>query len=814
MVEHSPSAEPVGAAPATGRAAADKLSDAFAIASGHLLGGRLKQAEAACLDLVKAYPGSAKAFQLLGDVLQRTGRAAAAVPLFERAVQLDPGFADALLGLGNALYQLKRFAEAEACYRRALAIRPRFFEASHNLASTLRAQGRNDEAVAQFERTCEIAPGSPVAHSNLGSLLKDLGRLEEAAACYRRALELKPGMAEILTNLGDVLGEQGKLKDAEACYRRAITLTPAFAAPYNSLANLLQAQGRHKEAVAWYERGIKIDPKVAGLHNNLGNALRDLGRTAQAEASYRRALELQPGFAAAYNNLGSVLQDQGKLEAARAAYRKALAIDSNFVAAYSNLGNVVRELGRLQEAEEAFRRALKLKPDSAEALNNLASVLKDVGRQEEAQAALRRALALRPGFAVAHHNLLMTMQYDPATSPAALLAEHRAFDRRFSAPLAPWPIEHRNEPDPERRLRIGYVSGDFGRHPVGYFLSPLLPAHDRERFEILAYSDRLSEDEMTWQLQAACDQWRRVVELDDAGLAERIRKDGIDILVDLAGHTADNRLLTFARKPAPVQATWAGYVGTTGLSAMDYLISDERETPPGQEGECVESVARLPRCYVCYTPPSYAPDVDRLPASQRGYVTFGCFNNLAKINGSVIALWSRILNRLGDARLIMKTHQLDDAGTRKYIADLFAREGTDPNRISLNGKSLHRALLLEYNGVDIALDPFPYSGGLTTLESLWMGVPVVTKQGDRFAARHTASHLSAIGLSELIAPDPEGYVAIACELAQNLPQLEAMRRGLRTRMASSPLCDGAGFARDLEAAYRTMWHRWCAGRNH
>lgn len=812
MVERGQSAEPAGTVKPAGASASDRLAEELAIALRHLSAGRMKQAEAACRKLVAAYPNSPNAWRLLGDTLQRTGRAQEAVEPFEKALKLKPGYADAYLGLGNALYQLGRFEPAASCYQRALSLRPDFLEASHNLASALRALGRFTEAVAQFERTRELKPDWPVVYSNLGNLLQSIGRVEEAIACFRRALELKPDLVEALNNLGSALSDQGKLEEAEACYRRAITLKPAFVVPYNNLANLLQAQGRRKDAIAWYERGLKIDPKLAELHNNLGNALKDQGQLERAEACYRRALELRPNFAAAHNNLGSVLQDRGKLEAARAAYRKALAIDPNFAEAHSNLGNTVRDLGHIQEAEDAYRRTLALKPNSVEALNNLGTVLKDCGRFDEAQAALRQALALRPDFATAHQNLLMTMQYDPAVTPAALLEEHRAFDRRFAAPLAPKILHHRNDPDPDRRLKIGYVSGDFARHPVGHFLAPVLPAHDRGQVEVFAYSDRLAEDDMTRQLREACDRWLRIVDLDDAALAERIRADGIDILVDLSGHTADNRLLVFARKPAPVQASWAGYVGTTGLSAMDYLISDERETPVGSEPFYVEKIVRLPHCYVCYAPPSYAPEVGPLPALKQSCVTFGCFNNLTKINPSVVALWSQLLKRLPEARLVLKTHQLDDAGMRSRYADLFASFGIDPRRIGLFGKSPHRALLLTYNDVDIALDPFPYSGGLTTLESLWMGVPVVTLGGDRFASRHTASHLSAVGLAELIASNPEEYLTIADELARDLPRLEALRASLRAHMAASPLCDGPRFTRDLEAAYRAMWRHWCETR--
>jgi predicted O-linked N-acetylglucosamine transferase (SPINDLY family) len=809
MVEQRPSAGPAGVASPAGGPSADKLPEAFAIASKHLFAGRMKQAETACFELIKAYPGNAKAFQLLGDVLQRTGRADAAVAPFEKALKLNPSFADAHLGLGNALYQLGRFDAAEAAFRRALALRPGFLEASHNFASALRAQGKFAEAVAQYEKTCELNPKWPTVHCNLGHALHASGRLEEAGAAFRRALELKPDFVEALNNLGMVLADLGKPQDAEACYRKAITTKPAYVLPYNNLANLLQAQSRTSEAIAFYERALRIEPGLPELHNNLGNALKDHGQIDRAEACYRRAIELRPGFAAAHNNLGTVLLARGKLEAARNAYKKALSIDPKFAEAYSNLGNAVRDLGRLQEAEEAYRQALNLKPDSIEALNNLATVLKDRGQFGEAVAMLRKALAIRPDFVTACHNLLMTLQYDPDTTAAQILEEHLEFDRRFAKPLMPVTLRHRNKADPERRLKVGYVSGDFARHPVGHFLSHLLPAHDRSQVEIFAYSDRLGEDEMTGQLRENCDQWRRIVALTDAALAERILADEIDILVDLSGHTADNRLLVFARKPAPVQATWAGYVGTTGLSAMDYLIADERQMPAGSEGEAVEEIIRLPNCYVCFAPPAYAPDVGTLPALDSGHVAFGCFNNLAKINPAVIALWTRLLNRLPDATLTLKTHQLDDNRLKDRLAGMFETRGIDPKRVTLLGRSPHRGLLQAYGRIDVALDPFPYSGGLTTLESLWMGVPVVTMQGDRFAARHTASHLTAVGLPDLVASDPADYVEKACRLVSDQPALAALRRELRPRMAASAICDGPRFAQDLEAAYRQIWRRWC-----
>ncbi|MEZ5830311.1 MAG: tetratricopeptide repeat protein [Dongiaceae bacterium] len=691
-------------------------------------------------------------------------------------------------------------------------MKPDFFEASHNLAMSLQNVGRFNEAVAHMEQALRLRPDRAAIYNNYGNLLRTAGRTAEAVTALRRALELDPSLVEALNNLGMALNEQNDVAGAEECYRRAIAQKPAFAVAYNNLANLLQTTGRRSEAIAQYEHALRLDPKVPELHNNLANAFKNTGELERAVKGYRKAIELNPKMAAAHNNLAGVLSALGKHDAAVTSYRAALEIDPKFSEAWNNLGNALRDTGRLIEGEEAYRHALEIKPKSPETFNNLGSLLKDCGDFTGSQAAFRKALEIQPNFATAYHNLLMSVQYDPTITPDALREAHVEFDRRFARPLMPDVVRHANAPDPERRLRIGYVSGDLCRHPVGHFLVPVLPNHDRGQVDITAYSDRAVEDEMTGKLRASCDRWRSIVGLEDVEVAARVREDQIDILVDLSGHTAENRLLVFARKPAPVQATWAGYVGTTGLSAMDYLISDARETPPGSEGDYVEKLALLPDCYVCFAPPTYAPDVGPLPARSSGYPTFGCFNNLAKINRSVIALWCELLKRVPEARLILKTHQLSDPAMRRRIAGMLSDEGVDTNRVSLLGKSQHRALLAEYNKIDIALDPFPYSGGLTTLESLWMGVPVVSLGGDRFCARHSVAHLTAVGLPEMIADGPDAYIRIASALAADLPRLEAIRSGLRAQFNASPLVDGARFARNLESAYRTMWRAWCAKR--
>ncbi len=355
------------------------------------------------------------------------------------------------------------------------------------------------------------------------------------------------------------------------------------------------------------------------------------------------------------------------------------------------------------------------------------------------------------------------------------------------------------------------MSADFGYHPIGYFLAPVLPAHDRTAVEVFCYSAKPREDGMTRRLRAGADQWRSLCGVDDAAAAAMIAADGIDLLIDLAGHTAGNRLPLFARKPAPVQASWAGYIGTTGLSAMDALIACPRHMPPGSEAEAVERVIRLPDDYVCVLPREHAPEVGPLPALDAGFVTFGCFNNRTKLSDATLALWTRLLARLPDARLLLKTHQFDDARVRADLLAAFAAAGGDAERVILSGSARHFDMPGWYNRIDVALDPFPYSGGLTTLEALWMGVPVVTLGGgDRFCARHSVGHLTAAGLPDLIAADQDAYLDIAAGLAADRDALAALRGSLRGRMAASPLCDGPRFAHHLEAAYRDLWRGWCA----
>jgi predicted O-linked N-acetylglucosamine transferase (SPINDLY family) len=403
--------------------------------------------------------------------------------------------------------------------------------------------------------------------------------------------------------------------------------------------------------------------------------------------------------------------------------------------------------------------------------------------------------------------LLFDLQYCPDITPAALAEAHAEYDRRHAAPLRGAVAEHQSVHDRHGRLRLGFVSPDLASHPVGCFLVRVLEKLNREPHETICYSDRMDKDDLTHRLQAAATQWRDVIGISDQRLAEQIRADRIDILFDLAGHTAHNRLLVFARKPAPIQVTWIGYEGTTGLAAMDYLLADRHVVPEGTEHYYRERVLRMPEGYLCYNPPDAAPPVGPLPSLTKGRATFGSFNNLAKITPQVVAVWAEILRRAPAARLVLKYRGLGDPAVKRRYLDLFAAHGVEPQRLELLPPSSYAEYLATYYQVDVALDPFPFSGSATTCEALWMGVPVITCPGEIFASRHSLSHLASVGLTELIAHDLDQYVELAVSLAGDLPRLAMLRAGLRQRMAASPLCDGQRFATNLAAMLRDVWQQ-------
>jgi protein O-GlcNAc transferase len=584
-----------------------------------------------------------------------------------------------------------------------------------------------------------------------------------------------------------------------------MTATPSM------LALALQAlnSGDLARAEQLYRQVLRTDPANATALHYLGSVRLAIGDLEEAILLCQRALCLQPQAAETLNNLAVALARQHRLDEAVAHLRQAIAVRPDWSEPYLNLGNMLSEQGQQDEAVACYRQLVQQQPGNAEGHNRLGSALAVQGRLAEALPHFREALRLQPRYTVAHSNLLLALNYDPDIDPALLFAEHCWWERLHGQGLTPRP-PHPNDRDPQRRLRVGYVSPDFRAHAVAGFLLPIFAAHDPAQVEVFAYAEAASGDTVTERFRSRVSGWRSIGGLPDARVAELIRSDGIDVLVDLAGHSANNRLGVFTHKPAPVQISYLGYPNTTGLTTIDYRLTDTVADPPGEAARHAEELVRLPGCFCCWSPPANAPAVTPLPMRQSGHITFGSLHHLAKLNGKVIDLWCAMLRAVPSAHLLVFRNTLKGATTQRLRQE-FATRGIDEDRVDLCHAAPNGGYLGVYGEIDVLLDSFPWCGHATTCEALWMGVPVLTLRGSRHAGRMAASILTCLGLRELIAETPAEYEQKALCLASNVDRLAELRGSLRERMQHSALCDGASFIRGLESVYRRLWQRWCDG---
>ena len=635
------------------------------------------------------------------------------------------------------------------------------------------------------------------------------GRLPEAEIIYQQILQADPNQPDALHLLGLLAHQGGKSDIAVDLITKALTIKPDYTEAYNSLAIALKRLGRLDEAVASYHKALTINPDYIEAYNNLGNALKELGRLDDAVDSYNKALVLKPDYAEAHYNLGLALRQLGQLDDAVDSYNKAVDLKPDYAEAHNNLGIAFKDLGKLDEAIASFHKAVALNPDYAEAHNSFGNALKEQGKLDEAVARYRKAINLKPDYAEAHSNLIMTLTYAVDHTPKESLAQARHYGAIVAARATP-AGSHSNLPDPARRLRVGLVSGDFRDHSVSYFLEDILSEIDKEKLEIFAYSTFAKEDDRTARLKSIVANWRKVAGISDKKLAKDIVDDGIDILVDLSGHTAHNRLPLFSWKPAPIQVTWLGYGGTTGVEAMDYIFCDRLIIPPSDEAYYVEKPWRLPDIWVCFSSPDLDIDVGALPALANGHITFGSFNNLTKMTNRTVACWARVLQAVPDSRLLLKAMQLGDATVQEETYAGFEAHGIDRQRLTFRGRSPGKdEYFRTYNEMDIALDPFPYCGGTTSIEALWMGTPVLTLKGDSFVSHMGESILHNVGLDDWIADTPEDYIEKATAFASDFENLSTLRKELRNQLLTSPLCNPHRFAHNLEDALRGMWKEWC-----
>ncbi|MBI6882507.1 tetratricopeptide repeat protein [Pseudomonas putida] len=722
-------------------------------------------AEKSAKDLIRRYPKDPFGLKALGAIYCESSRSHMAVDPMKRAIALTPRDPELHSNLGNAYKDLHKLDEAEKSYMKALA----------------------------------IDPGYASVYSNLGVVLKDKGKLPDAIGCYRSALLIEPSNPETRARLAYALMMTGASPEAEEVIRSVLQDYPSYVEAIQTLALLLARQERGDEALDCYQKALAISPACHDLHNNQGNLLKDLGRYTESEACYRKALELDPASSTAYNNIGMVLNAQGRTLEAEAMYRVALAMKEDFPEATSNLGVTLMETGRLEEAEAIYRQALLKRPHHVALLTNLGCVLKEQGRTDDAVQCFHLSLEHDHTYNIAGSNLLFTLNYGRLSDPSAMKIEAERFGSSCQTKASPY-REWRASLG--SHLRVGFVSGDLFAHPVGYFLQGLVQNIDPSKISLYAYSSTPREDSTTAILKPHFAEWRSIRGVSDQVVAATIHDDAIDILIDLSGHTANNRLPIFAFKPAPIQASWLGYFATTGVAEIDYWIGDPYVTPPADAEHFTEALWALPETYLCFTPPADAPPVAPAPQASNGYITYGCFNSLAKINDEVIALWARVLQDKENSRLFLKTRQLDDEVTREGILVAFEKLGITSDRLILEGWSPRQELLAAYGRVDIGLDPFPYPGGTTSAESLWMGVPVVTLRGNRFLSRIGESIAENAGLSGWVARTPEEYVSIAT--SADMSDLSLIRARMREKLEQAPLFDSKRFAMHFADALSAM----------
>jgi len=722
-------------------------------------------------------------------------------PLDQQAMDLTTAFSHLHSG---------RPAEAVRLCDGLLGRNPDDPDALHCRGLALAQLGESARARSDLSRAVALRPGDPHLLHNYGFLLLRLGEAATAVTAFERAAGLTPGEAQMHLSFGNALATLGQFERAEASFRRAVQLRPDWVEAHLNLARAQRDQRRDGEAIDSLRRAVALRPDRADLHFQLGEVLLSAGRPLDALAALRAAVEGKPGWPEARYQIAVALAGIEQFEAATETYRGLLAEFPDHVECLNGLAAALLRLGQqqkncthLREATRALERVVALRPNDPDALSALATAPLRTGLASQAEAVrlLERARALRPDNRKVCQALLFNRLYRAELTPAVWKDELES----FAHACFPEPVQPPARPPQGERLRIGYVSPDFRNHSCAWFIEPLLAAHDRRRFEVFCYSCTPVVDGVTRRLQALADHWHDLTTLDDAEAARRIRDHGIDILVDLAGHTGDNRLGIFARKPAPVQATWLGCPASTGLAAVDFRLSDPWLTPADTPEHYAERLWNLERVSHCWQPAPDSPPVVPPPALLCGQITFGSFNNLLKLTPETAQLWARVLQAVPGSRLVLKSWPLDDPGVRAEVIGHFVQLGICADRLALLGsRSEHADHLSCYHSVDIALDPWPYNGATTTLEALWMGVPVVSRTGWQTASRYGAALLSAVGLDHLVAHSPDEFVEIACRLATDLPALASLRRELRPRLAASPLCDSVDFARALERAYLRM----------
>lgn len=785
--------------------ALDTQQQALELANQHRQSGRLKEAEAAYRKILLADPNQPDALHLLGLVVYQLGERKKAVELLQRAVAADPSRTDYRFNLSVMLEEAGQIDEAIANYQTVVQQRTDFVQAHQNLASLLQKTSQFDPAIAAYRKLISLKP-QPDFYFNLGNVFFAKDDWNQAIVAYRQALALSPNYPAATNNLGNALRLVGRPEEAITVLRQGTS--PANDDPdiaYN-LGLALQAVNRSDEAMAIYRNILASHPDHESAANALGVMLQTAGRLDEAMAVFRQFLSLRPQAALVRNNLGEVLRSSGKLDEAIAEFRQAADSDPALAEAAYNLGIALRAKNLLDESIEAYREAIARNPKMGIAHNNLGNAQKDIGLLADAIESYGRAVALQPELIDADCNRILTMHYSQDYDLPAILPELGDWNRRNAIPLRKFITPHRNAPDPDRRLRIGYVSADYREHACAFFLDPLLANHDHAKFEIFLYAQLEKPDSLTPRFQKYADHWRQTYGLSDEKMAAQIRADQIDLLIDAKLHTSENRLLVFARKPAPIQISWLGYPGSSGLETIDYRLMDQWIEPSNHEYPLPEQPIFIPDCFWAYDPLTSEPSVNELPALSGGFLTFGCVNNFCKVSDGTLDLWIKSMKAVKNSHLLLMA---PPGSARRRVLKRFTENGIREDRVEFLDRQSRPLYLRLYHRIDVCLDTLPYNGHTTSLDSLWMGVPVVTRIGNTPPGRVGWTHLNNLNLQEFGAHSDEEFVQILTKWSGELPRLSSLRASLREKIKNSPLMDGPGYTRKVEAAYRKVWRKWC-----
>ena len=789
--------------------------------------GHFKEADRYYTAILKAHPKHPDANHNIGLIAVELGQTIDSLPFFEMALKVNPKIVQYWLSYINALINLNRFNEAEAAFSKAIntGVKEKdIFQIKQKLDRLIKVSNKNSQSRCpsekemkiltkfrsqeQFEQALNEAtnllllfPNSVTLYNIIGSINRDLGKFGAAIKAYKKAIEQQPDYADPYYNLGNVLQNQGKQDQAIEAYKKAIRIKPDFAWAQNNIGVVLQDQGRLNQAVKAYKKAIEIQPDFADPYFNLGVVFQDQGKLDKAIKTYKKALGVKPDNALAYNNLGNALKDQGNLNEALDAYKKAIEIQPDYADPYYNLGNALRDQGKQDEAVKAYKKAIEIQPDFADACNNIGNMLSDQGNIEEAIEAYNRTISMNPHHFKAYSNLIFFLAQIELVDSKFLEKITKSYNKATSSKVKR--SFHHKKSFPSQKLRVGFVSGDMRDHPVGYFLQNLFKYINKEKVEIYVYSNSTNYTKLTYSLKKFTAFWRNITNISDHEAAEIIYNDTLDVLIDLSGHTALNRLPVFAYKPCAIQASWLGYFGSTFLNEMDFIIGDSFVTPLEKSKDFYEKIALLEHCYLCFAAPNFELPVSNTPALENKIITFGCFNHSRKLNSNVISTWSRILINVEKSKLLLKGDSYTKDSIDKILHE-FSLNNIDASQLMFEGQCSREDLLKSYDRVDISLDPFPYPGGTTTCEAIWMGVPTITMKGSSFLSSVGETIAVNSGHGNLCAETTDKYIELAVQLSGDISTLNANRLQRRSNVIKTPLFDGLSFAKDFQRLLEVM----------